>query len=308
MARFSPTEAAFEGFRLTREHPRAVVAWAIAYFAFTLGIAILTIAWTGKDFAALQTLSQAANPDADELLGVLQKLTPYFLVVLPLQVVFFAVLNCAIYRAVLRPDERGMGYFHLGPDEFRMVALAIIMFLLWLFAIFLVVFVGGLAAGTLGVFGGQAGAFLGGLVGAAAVGTAIWVLVRLSLAAPMTFDQRRLVVFGSWSFTRGAFWPLAGAYVLAFLLGVVILLLLAVISSALVGVAVMATGGSLASIGQTFESDVSSVRAFLTLPTLMSQALSAAMITIYYVIILSPSAIAYQGLAGHGPKDAETFA
>jgi hypothetical protein len=308
MASFSPTEAAFEGFRLTREHPRAVVAWAIAYFAFTLGVAILTIAWTGKDFATLQALGQSANPDTTELLRVFRKLAPYFLVVLPLQVVFFAVLNCAIYRAVLRPEERGMGYFHLGPDEFRMVALAIIMFLLWLVAIFMVVFVGGLAAGTLGVFGGEVGAFVGGLVGAAAVSAAIWVLVRLSLAAPMTFDQRRLVVFGSWSFTRGAFWPLAGAYVLAFLLGVVILVLMAVISSALVGVAVMATGGSLASLGQSFDSDVSSVRAFLTLPTLLSQALSAGMITIYYVIVLSPSAIAYQGLAGHTPTTAQTFA
>jgi len=118
-----------------------------------------------KDFAALQALGQAANPDPDQLVRVFRKLAPYFLVVLPLQVMFFAVLNCAIYRAVLRPEERGMGYFHLGPDEFRMVALAIIMFLLWLVAIFLVVFIGGLAAGTLGVFGGEAGAFFGGLFG-----------------------------------------------------------------------------------------------------------------------------------------------
>ena len=74
-------------------------------------------------------------------------------------------------------------------------------------------------------------------------------------------------------------------------------------------VAVMATGGSLASIGQTFEADASSVKAFLTLPTLLSQALSAGMITIYYVIVLSPSAIAYLGLSGHAqPAPADGWA
>ncbi len=308
MASFSSSEAAFEGFRLTREHPRAVLGWALAYFVVTLAIAILTIVWAGKDLVVLHALGEATNPDPDQMLRVFQKLTPYFLVVLPAQAVFFAVLNCAIYRAVLRPGEGGLGYVRLGPDEFRMVALSIILFLLWLFAIFLVVFIVSLAAGTLGAFGGDLAAFLGAMVGAGALSAAIWVLVRLSLAGPMTFDQGRLVVFGSWGFTRGAFWPLVGAYTLAFLLGVVILVLMAVISSALIGVTVMVTGGTLASVGQSFESDVSSVRAFLTVPTLLSQALTSAMITVYYVIILSPSAIAYQGLAGRRAGDAEMFA
>jgi hypothetical protein len=298
MTSFSATEAAFEGFRLTREHPRAVVAWAAAYFVFTLALAILTITWVGPDFVVLRTLSQSANPDPTELARAFEKLAPFLLVVVPLEVVSFAVLNCAIYRSVLRPFESGMGYLRLGRDELRMVAVIAILFLIWLITLFVVSVVVTLAAGTLGVFGGGLGAFIGGVVDVAVFCAAIWVLVRLSLAAPMTFDQRRLVVFGSWSFTHGSFWPLTGAYVLAFLLGVVILLLMAVISSALVGLSILATGGSLAAISHDFQPDISSVAAFLTVPTVLSQALGAAMMTIYYVIILSPSAIAYQGLSG----------
>ncbi len=40
MAALSPTDVAFEGFRLTRERPRAVLAWALCYLAFTFALAV----------------------------------------------------------------------------------------------------------------------------------------------------------------------------------------------------------------------------------------------------------------------------
>lgn len=42
----------------------------------------------------------------------------------------------------------------------------------------------------------------------------IWLAVRLSLASPLTFDTRRVRVFGSFALTRGRFWSLLGAYLL----------------------------------------------------------------------------------------------
>lgn len=307
MARFSPTEAAFEGFRLTREHPRAVVAWAFAYFLFTFVVALMTLTWIGPEFAQFKALSESANPDPNQLLAVMQRLGPFMLVVIPMQVIFFSVMNCAIYRAVLRPFESGLGYLRLGRDEFRMAAVNAVMFLLWLATLFVVTVVVSLAASTIGVSGGGLGAFVGVLIDVAILCTAIWVLVRLSLAAPMTFDQRRLVIFGSWGFTRGSVWPLVGAYVLAALLGAVIVLLMMLISSAIIAVSFMATGGTIAGLTQTAHNDISTLSAFLTLPTLLSQALGSAMVVFYFVIILSPSAIAYQGLMGEGWK-ADVFA
>lgn len=296
MARFSMTEAAFEGFRLTREHPRAVVAWSLAYFVFTLAIALLTVAWVGKDMAALQALSQQPNPDPHEAATLFGRLAPYFLVVLPAETLFPAVLVCAIYRAVLRPFERGLGYFKLGADELRMVALSLIVVAFGLLTLFVVIFILVLTAETLGASGGAVGAFLGGVIGAGALGLPAWIFVRLSLAVPMTFDQRRLVVFDSWSFTKGVFWPLAGAYLLAIALGIVILLLMAVISAALVGVAVLATGG-VGSFGQSFQAGVSSIGALMTVPAILWQILWSGALTVFYIIVLSPAAIAYQGLS-----------
>jgi hypothetical protein len=295
MAGFSATEAAFEGFRLTREHPRAVLAWMFAYFIFTLGLDLITITWAGPDLASLRALSQAASPDTNALLRTFAKLAPYVLFTVVVRVVFFAVLNCAIYRAVLRPYERGLAYFQLGADEFRMMGLYIVLFVLWLFAIFAVAFVGGVAAGTLGVSGGAAGAFIGFLVGAGAFCLAISVGVRLSLAAPMTFDQHRITVFRSWSFTRGSFWPLVGAYFMLLCLLVVILMLVSIIVFAVV----TATGGSVDALAR-LEANSGSVGAFLTIPTLLSEALGAALVISYFILVLSPAAIAYQGLARPG--------
>ena len=83
MPSFSPTEAAFEGFRLTREHPRAVLAWVGAYFVFTLSLAVLTITWVGKDFAALQALSHQTNPDPTEMMRTFGKLAPFLMAAIP---------------------------------------------------------------------------------------------------------------------------------------------------------------------------------------------------------------------------------
>lgn len=294
---FSPTDAAFEGFRLTRERPRAVATWAIVYFVFSLVATLFAIAAVGPGLAAFRALNESANPDAAAVSRALGQMMPMLSLVAPIEVVFFAVLNCAIYRAVLRPDERSLAYFRLGADEARMVVLSVILFLLWMVGVFFVALVVGLAAGTLGAVGNGFAAFLGAAVGAFAVTLAVWAFVRLSLAAPMTFDQRRIVVFGSWRMTHGSFWPLCGAYVLAVALALVLFVLTSVISSAVVSLAVFASGGSIGDFGRVVRSDVTSIHAFLSVPTLLWQVCWSVMMTICYVVIVSPSAIAYQGLA-----------
>jgi hypothetical protein len=299
---FSPTDAAFEGFRLTRERPRAVLAWAAAYFVFSLAATLIAIAAVGPGLAALRALNEAANPDTAALARALAQMVPMLSVVAPIEVVFFAVLNCAIYRAVLRPQERGLAYFRLGADEARMVVLSVILFVLWMAGVFFVGLIVGIAAATLGAVGNAFTAFLGAVVDAFAVCLAVWAFVRLSLVGPMTFDQRRIVVFSSLRLTHGAFWPLFGAYVLAFALALVIFILTFVISSAVVSLAVLADGGSIGDFGRVVQSDVSSIRSFLSVPTLLWQICWSMMMMICYVVILSPSAIAYQGLARGNPQ------
>ncbi len=53
---------------------------------------------------------------------------------------------------------------------------------------------------------------LAGLGGAA---VAVWLAVRLSLVAPMTFAEQKIAIKESWAMTKGRFWPLLGMAVLA---------------------------------------------------------------------------------------------
>jgi hypothetical protein len=300
MTAFSPTDAAFEGFRLTRERPGAVLIWAGAYVVFSLAMAVAAVSFVGPELAQFQALQQ--SPDAAATLVLLNKLTPFYAIVIPSLIVFFAILTCAIYRAILRPEDRGFGYLRLGADEFRMMQLEVIYFLLWLAAVFFVTLAVGLVVATLGAIAGPAAGLLSVLARAAALAVSLWIFVRLSLAGPMTFAERRLFVFKSWPVTGRAFWPLCGAYLLAFALGAVIFVLMAVIYYAIVAVAVRATGGEIAG------TNISSLRALLTIPALVSEVLNAAMMSIFYVVILSPSAIAYRQLAAVKPNQvAATF-
>lgn len=300
MASFSPTEAAFEGFRLTREHPAAVLGWILAYGVFLFALALLAINWgVGQDLDTLGALVQTTNPNPNDIAAALDKLEPYALVAAPAQALFFAVLNCAIYRAVLRPYERGLGYFRLGMDELRMALLTIVLGLIWFAALFVVALVASFSAATVGLSNGPA-VLAGAAVGLGVLITAVWVLVRLSLAPAMTFAERRLVVFGSWSFTKGRFWLLAGAYVLAFAFGFIVLLLLQVIY----GLADFAAGGASGTGAASASGIADTMASYLTLPSLVGQAFKAVMIIAYYIIAASPSAIAYQGLArnpAHNP-------
>ena len=61
----------------------------------------------------------------------------------------------------------------------------------------------------------------------------LYPAVRLSLAPSMTFADGRISLFRSWPLTAGQFWGLFGAYVLATVLALLVLMLTFVIFAAL---------------------------------------------------------------------------
>ena len=53
----------------------------------------------------------------------------------------------------------------------------------------------------------------------------IWIMVRLSLALPITVAEKRLAIIDSWKVTRGHAWGLVGMTIQAFILSMVVSLL-----------------------------------------------------------------------------------
>jgi len=229
MDRFSPSDAALEGFRLTRERPWTILAWTGFYFVGLTVLFFAMLAVLGPSFRDMLERGDASEVDA--MSAILAK-SPQLGPILILAVFFNAVMVSGVFRLVLRPEEKGFAWLRVGPDELR---LTIVVLLLPLFIAAALAFAS-FAVVTLTQVTGVAHmapaiiALLGFIL-------TVWMLVRLSLAAPATFVRRRIAIAESWRLTRGHFWSLAGMLVLAIIFWIMVLLLVVIIGYAVVGLA-----------------------------------------------------------------------
>ncbi len=213
---------------------------------------------------------------------------PFFAAGIPVNLVFQAIFTCAVYRAVLDPENAQTGYMRLGADEVRMVGLNLLISLIWTGALFVVALVALLIGATVGVIGSPFVALLGDGVIFASVAVVVWILVRLSLAGAITFSERRVQVFKSWQLTQGRFWPLCWAYVLAFLLWLALVVAME-IANTVIQVGVRLSGFNLSDYGAW-------AGPFIFLVGLLSSAGAAVVLTCFTVILTAPSAEAYREL------------
>jgi hypothetical protein len=106
---FSASDAAFEGFRVVRRRPLALVFWALAYlviYAATFALAGPAIVSMGAQAEAIGAADPASFEAFEPLLRSYMALVA---VVMPVALVLGAVLYAAVARAVLRPTESSFG-------------------------------------------------------------------------------------------------------------------------------------------------------------------------------------------------------
>lgn len=301
MPAFSLTDAAFEGFRLTRERPRVVAAWAGLYAVLSLASAVLMVTTIGSEAATLRATAQGAIPsDPAEAARQSRIVAPFLLVMLPVVLVFWSVLTSAVYRAILQPEETGFGRIRFGADEIRMMGLIVVLFLLTISTLFVLRMADSLGS-VLAASGGAAGAVIGNLVRLAGVLAAVAFWIRLSLAGPITYVSREIHVFRSWTLTKGHFWRLAAAYGLAIGLALVVMLLALVIFAAAALALAASSGVPLSRVEGIFKPDMSSIAAYFTPAQLFNQVFSAVLLVAVFVVLLSPAAIIHRALT-NAPK------
>ena len=233
----SATEAAFEGFRVVRRKPTVVAWWALAY----LVLFAVAFALAGPSLIEVMTIAEtmnAANPSPADMqrLGAAYAGLAWLL---PAGLLFGAVLNTAIVRAVLRPEEGRLGYLRLGADEFRVLGATLLLTLAGAAITLLAAFAAGLLVGVASL-AGQAVAWLVGLLaGAAVLALVVFLAIRFSLVVPATFTEKRMAFKESWRATKGVFWPLLGMAVIAVIMSIVVGLLGGIVALPLT----LATGG-----------------------------------------------------------------
>jgi hypothetical protein len=283
MNQFSPSDAALEGFRLTRERPGTVLAWGVVYAIGITLIGQLMLAALDPQLMHLVGKKDLSSDDLEAISSMLAKSWPAFLLVLAPVMALTATFQAGIYRLVLRPQEKGVLHLRFGADELKLAAVNVLMVAIGVGCLFVEFVALNLA--------GQGGGVLAVIAAAAILALTVWLGVRLSLVTPYTFAEHKIDLKGAWALTRGHFWRLFGMLVLAVIFYIMVWLLISIIAAALIAVA-----GGAEAISNFRRLGPAALVAFL-----LYLALELILQVVQVVMISSPLAVAYKQLHGDAP-------
>ncbi|MFN7390694.1 hypothetical protein [Brevundimonas sp.] len=290
---FSATEAAFEGFRIVRRNPLAILFWCLAYVIFFVAFFALVGGQLATIIAQAQAL-EGGDPDMAELQALGMSYATLLGFGLPMGLIVGAVLSAGVARGVLFPADKAFGYLRLGADELRVMVVNIILGIvigIGSFLLFTAVIFG---ATLVGQSNQGAGVLTGVLLGLAAIVLLCWISIRLSLAVPITVAEKRIAPFASFAVTKGKALPILGMAVIAGIMSFLVSLLGSIVSLPVV----MMTGGGLDQLatmdGLSTMQIVQSAGAGLLAWGVLNAIVSALQLAVLY----APFAAAYRDIKG----------
>lgn len=289
----SPTDTAFEGFRIIRDRPGLILAWTGFYLLSLLAMIIVLLVPNFGSLAAVE--ATGVQRDFGELAA---RFGVSIYIAFPLAVIMPIMLVTAIYRTVLNPEDKGFAHLKISADELRM-------FLVSLLVIFIFAMASGIYGALVVVVANNSGGLhravtvVGSLGGVVLLG---WLAVRLALASVMTFAEHHFRLWAAWRLTQGQFWRLL------LTLGLTILYAVGVVILALLFSLLLAklTGG-FTMMGRLASPDLSHLTPALALgllgELLLQMALNTLLVVLVFVIFYAPPAAAYRRLKAHEAAD-----
>ena len=303
MTDFSVGDAGVEGLKLIGRKPLTVIAWGLFIFVAMILPVGLLMAWL---WPMLQEVMESARNHAGDndvsdfprmmrMQARMMMFNPLFMLV---SIFGRAVLVAAVFRAVLEPKNSAFAYLRLGSQELWIGLVLLVESYMLALGVICAAIPIAVVAIVLGVNHMVAGAVAVGCLGVLAliIGV-IWVALRLSMAAPLSFVERRFALFESWNFTKGH----AGRLFTLALLVIILVILMEVVVGAIFGAVVFAGGLSMSShtdeIRSFFEHPMQS-----WLPVVAPIALGVGLvyslvIGVFVTVAMAPWAAAYKGLA-----------
>lgn len=278
MTKFSPSDAALEGFRLTKEHPGVMLAWSAVYFGGILLIALAMMATLGPQFIALAKKGQLTGADLETVGGLLAQSWPAFALVLVMTAGLMSIITAGVLRLVLRPQEHGFAHLKVGRDELRLTLANLACIAFYVGSLILAVVLTGAA--------GRSSPIAGGVAAVLVIAVAIWVGVRLALLLPSVFETGRISFPEAWSKSRGHFWQLFGMIVLAVVFYVIVWTLFSI-----VGLAVVELSG-----GEAALQDITRLTPLTAIAAMVTLVMQLLLQILQIVMIYAPFAVAHRDL------------
>jgi hypothetical protein len=293
MATFSISDTAFTGFGIVRHKPFAVLIWVGIQLAISIGFSAVMVTQFGPLLQQMAAMNTTTSSDPAQSLALLRQMAPFYGFLLVFSLIFYPVLFATMNRAVLRPSEDAFGYIRLGADELRQLALVLIYFVLAILAEIAVSIVAAILASVFAAALHQPGLVVALiLVLVPFVLAALWV--KLSLASAQTFATRKINVFGSWALTKGQFWPMAGTYVIA----AILFLIVSLLGYTIIFAGAAMAGGARDILGDLAHPQMATASAFFTPARLVQAVLSAALGAITLPILMTPAPAIYRAIVG----------
>jgi hypothetical protein len=300
MAAIAVVAAVTEGFGLIRRRPGAVLTWGAVRTLYGVGSFGLIAPLFITQFRALSRSASSGVTTSPDLSSMMALHSANMLLSI-VGAFIGATLSCAVFRAVLKPEEGRFAYLRLGAAEVFLFLLTFGVAILFIVAL-LVTFIPLVMVAVIAAVVHAAGAAVmiavaGGLCLLALV---IFVLLRLSVAGPMMVEDGQFHLTDAWALSRGHVSELLLVGILLF----VILILIEVVFGAFalaIGLAFLAqAAGSLAAVHSLFARPPAEVFAVLAPGLIVIGLVAVPLLGCLWAILAAPWARAYRDLAGFG--------
>ena len=125
----SPSDTAFEGFRIIRDRPGLILAWTAFYLLSLLAMIVILLVPNFGNLAAVE--ATGTQRDFSELLA---RFGVSMFIAFPLAVIMPIMLVTAIYRTVLNPEDKGFAHLKISADELRMFLVSLLVIIIFAIA------------------------------------------------------------------------------------------------------------------------------------------------------------------------------
>ncbi|WP_133244769.1 hypothetical protein [Caulobacter radicis] len=252
--RFSAASAAVSGWALIGRRPLSVVVWsAVILLGLFLPALLLFLPIIDPFVEMVRAMPQTPNAQDPEMtariMAMQGQLSLMNIGMMAVQVVAPTIVTAAAFRVVLRPQEQRGFFLRVGATEGWMMLVTLVLTFGGNIAIFAAMVPGallGLIGFVVMAIGGdtEAGAVVGVVVGVIGVIVGelalLWAFLRLSMALPMTFAERRFMLFESWALTKGQSLRLLG---MLLLVGLTLLVVQIVVGGVVIAAAALVAPG-----------------------------------------------------------------